>query len=99
MKGSTRFSQREKDVVAALLQGKSNKQIAAELGISNRTVEFHLTHIYARLGVGSRSEAILKLTESDLRESADAFPGISTVENPGDSAENGSKPFLWRMPV
>lgn len=99
MKGSTPFSQREKDVVAALLQGRSNKQIAAELGISNRTVEFHLTHIYAKLGVGSRSEAILKLTESDLRESADAFPGISTVENPGDSAENGSKPFLWRMPV
>ena len=52
---SNKFSKREKDVVRLLLRGKSNKQIALELGISNRTVEFHLSNIYAKLGVNSRT--------------------------------------------
>jgi len=56
------FSKREKDVIKLLTQGKSNKQIAFELGISNRTVEFHLSNIYTKLGVNSRSEAILQFT-------------------------------------
>ncbi len=58
------FSDRERDVVRLLLQGKSNKQIALALAISERTVEFHLKNIYAKLGVRSRTEAILKLGKS-----------------------------------
>ncbi len=54
-----RFSEREKDVIELLLQGKSNKQIALDLGISTRTVEFHLGNIFNKLGVGSRTEAVL----------------------------------------
>lgn len=41
-KFSAVLSRREKDVVDLLLQGKSNKQIALALGVSERTVEFHL---------------------------------------------------------
>jgi DNA-binding CsgD family transcriptional regulator len=67
------FSPREKEVAALLLQGKSNQQIALALGITARTAEFHLTHIYARLGVASRAEAILALSQRDLRESAGAL--------------------------
>ena len=63
------FSEREKDVIKLLLQGKSNKQIALELSISNRTVEFHLGNIYAKLGVTSRTETFLKFSESNLWES------------------------------
>lgn len=48
---SSPFSARERDVVKLLLQDKSNKQIALELGVSNRTVEFHLGNIYAKLDV------------------------------------------------
>lgn len=66
---TSQFSERERDVVRLLLQGKSNKQIAIELGISNRTVEFHLRNIYTKLSVNSRAEAILRLTESDLWKS------------------------------
>ena len=36
------LSRREQDVVELLLQGKSNKQMASTLGISEHTVEFHL---------------------------------------------------------
>lgn len=93
------FSDREKEVVNLLLQGKSNKQIALELGISTRTVEFHLSNIYARLEVNSRAEAILKLTAGRLRETTGGFPVKSTADGIGDSTENGFKSILRRIPV
>lgn len=100
---SSQFSEREKDVVKLLLQGKGNKQIAFELGISNRTVEFHLGNIYAKLGVASRAEAILKLTENHLWESTgnttSNIQGDSTVEQVGDSTENGVRPISRRIPM
>jgi len=53
----------EKDlrVIQLLLEGKSNQQIASQLGVSTRAVEHHLTHIYEKLEVSSRAEAIIKL--------------------------------------
>jgi DNA-binding CsgD family transcriptional regulator len=63
------FSARERDVIALLLQGNSNKEIALALDIANRTVEFHLGNIYAKLGVTSRTEAVIKLSGYHLRES------------------------------
>ena len=48
------FSEREKEVISLLLQGKSNKQMALELGIAQRTVEFHLGKIYTCLLYTSR---------------------------------------------
>lgn len=91
------LSEREKDVARILLQGKSNKQIALELGISNRTVEFHLKNIYTKLGVASRTEAILKLTESDLWKTTGDLPVESTVEKAGDPAENEPHLFSRRL--
>lgn len=49
---------RELDVLQQMAQGMANKQIALELGISEHTVKFHLTSIYAKLGVSSRTEAV-----------------------------------------
>jgi DNA-binding NarL/FixJ family response regulator len=45
------LSERELQVVNLLLEGKSNKEIAQEFHISVRTVEFHVTHILAKLVV------------------------------------------------
>ena len=45
------LSEREKEVVKLLLQGKSNKLIALSLGISASTVEFHLKNVYAKFQV------------------------------------------------
>lgn len=53
------LSNREVDVLRLLLRGFPNQQIAAELRICEKTVEKHLTNIYNKLGVSSRSEAIL----------------------------------------
>ena len=50
-----RVSEREAEVLAALGEHLSNAQIAARLHLSVRTVERHLSNIYARLGVNGRA--------------------------------------------
>jgi DNA-binding NarL/FixJ family response regulator len=50
---------REMEVLCLVARGLSNHRVARELGLSVRTVEAHLTHIYDKLGVGSRTEAAL----------------------------------------
>ncbi len=50
---------REREILTLLAQGLSNKTIAARLYLSVRTVEGHLANIYSRLGVHSRTEAML----------------------------------------
>jgi two-component system, NarL family, sensor histidine kinase NreB len=48
---------RELDVLRLLAEGLSNKAIAGALGVSPRTINFHLDNLYAKLGVTSRTEA------------------------------------------
>ncbi len=54
-----RLSPREREVLGLLGAGLANKEVAARLGISLRTVEGHLGNVFAKLGVGSRTEAVL----------------------------------------
>lgn len=49
---------REQEVLQCMAQGFANKQIATRLGISEHTVKFHLSSLYAKLHVASRTEAI-----------------------------------------
>lgn len=49
---------RESEVLEAIGRGLSNKMIARELHISEHTVKFHVSSLYAKLGVASRTEAI-----------------------------------------
>lgn len=81
------LSIREKEVVGLLLQGKSNKQIALALGISVRTVEFHLKNVYGKYAVSSRIELILKLVNTTGSQIMENLVD-STVAREGGYVEN-----------
>jgi DNA-binding NarL/FixJ family response regulator len=53
------LSERELEVLRLAGKGKSNKDIANDLSLSIRTVQAHLGNIFNKLGVGSRTEAVL----------------------------------------
>jgi DNA-binding CsgD family transcriptional regulator len=54
--GWSSLTRTEDDVVALLLGGRTNRQIGVQLGISPRTVETHLAHVYDKLGIRTRVE-------------------------------------------
>lgn len=84
------LTRREWEVVGLLLQGKSNKLIAASLDISERTVEFHLKNIYTKYQVSSRIELVLKLVNPTGKLEIDKL-GYSTVDHMGKTTENKEK--------
>lgn len=51
------LTEREHTILVGVLRGRLNKEIAAELSVSEKTVRNHLTHIYEKLGVKTRIEA------------------------------------------
>lgn len=53
------LTDREVEVLTLAARGKSNKEIAEELSVSVRTVEAHLGHIFTKLDVSSRTEAVI----------------------------------------
>ncbi len=57
--GLADLSNRELDCIKLASQGLTNKEIAAQLIISDQTVGSHFAHIFTKLGVGSRTEAVL----------------------------------------
>jgi DNA-binding NarL/FixJ family response regulator len=62
------LTQREADILRALADGLSNKQIARQFWLSEQTIKFHLTNIYRKLEVGSRTEAVRHAYEHGLIE-------------------------------
>jgi two-component system nitrate/nitrite response regulator NarP len=52
------LTDREKTMLAALAKGRTNTELAAELGISINTVKFHLRNLYEKLDLKNRSQAI-----------------------------------------
>jgi len=52
------LTSRQREVLALVARGKTNKEIAEELVLSLRTVERHIADIYTKIGVRHRSEAV-----------------------------------------
>jgi DNA-binding NarL/FixJ family response regulator len=63
--GPARLSRREKEVLDALLENLSNKEIASKLHMSERTAKFHVSNLLAKYGVRRRADLIL-LTYTQL---------------------------------
>ena len=59
---------REHDVLHLMAQGRQNKEIAAELFITERTVKFHITSILAKLDASNRTEAVTIALQQGLVE-------------------------------
>ena len=53
------LTNREREIVSMVVQGKSNKETGDQLYISEKTIKFHLTSIYRKLGVTSRAQLIV----------------------------------------
>ena len=64
---------RQTDVLALLLQGKPNKVIARELGVSVETIKDHVAAVLKALGVSSRTQAVLAVAQMSQRQPDDAF--------------------------
>ncbi|PWC56405.1 response regulator transcription factor [Azospirillum sp. TSO22-1] len=58
------LTQRQREVLERLREGKSNKQIAHELGLSEGTVKIHMTAIFKSLGVRNRTQAAMAFPQS-----------------------------------
>ena len=52
------FSPRELQVLSLAAEGLTNKEIAYRLGVSERTVQFHMNSVFNKTGTGSRTEAV-----------------------------------------
>jgi DNA-binding NarL/FixJ family response regulator len=65
-RGEIVLTPRESSVLQLLARGRSNKQIAATLGVSERTVKFHVSALFTKLGATNRTEAVTRAVQAGL---------------------------------
>ncbi|HEX8994934.1 MAG TPA: response regulator transcription factor [Ktedonobacterales bacterium] len=58
--GEPRLTRKEREMLAAIAQGRKNQEIAQEQSISLNTVEFHMKNLFAKLGASSRADAVMR---------------------------------------
>jgi len=80
---------REWEVVAAVAGGKSNRQVATELAISEKTVKHHLTHIFDKLGLSSRlAVALFAMDHPELTPRASDCSARRTTQHAALDSRN-----------
>jgi DNA-binding NarL/FixJ family response regulator len=98
---AAQLSRREIQVLSLLTRGETNQTIARSLGVTSKTVEAHLTRIYSKLDVRSRSQAALLWAQAALNPLPAPAAGhegmlaardrpVSTIMRPVSSSGSGS---------
>ncbi len=80
------LTKRERTLLDAIARGLSTKSISRELWISEKTVKFHLTNIYRKLGVHNRTGAMRYAFENGLVTSTSASAGRALDDEPSAAA-------------
>ena len=65
-RGAGLLSERERGIIRLVAAGLSNKEIARSLGIAERTVKFHITSLFNKLGADNRAQAVAVATQRGL---------------------------------
>jgi len=73
-KNSAIFTPREQHTLQLLLTCKSNKEIATAMSVCEKTVEFHLANLYAKIGARTRAEAIMWAVRQQVGENTREIP-------------------------
>jgi DNA-binding NarL/FixJ family response regulator len=76
---------REREVLPLVAEGKTNKEIATVLFLTEGTVKVHVRHILQKLGARSRTEAAIYAIRMQQREAATALARTSEPEQRGSS--------------
>ena len=106
MEAVGRLTAREQDVVQWLSTGKTDRDIAAILGISPRTVHKHLQRIYEKLGVETRTAAVARVLgmrwaqlgqAAGVTNGCDATPRSTMPASTASSASGAPGPTTSRM--
>lgn len=61
-----KLSKREREVLKEMVKGKTNKEIAAHLFVSEKTIKTHVSHIFNKLQVSDRTQAAIYAMENNL---------------------------------
>ncbi len=76
------LTDREAEVLRLAAKGQSNRQIANKLGLSVRTVQAHLSNVFNKLKVGSRTEAVISALKTGLLTLQDITDSLDESEAP-----------------
>ena len=102
MPDKNELSEREQEVLCLVATGVSNKEIAQTLYISTNTVKVHLRHIYAKIGVASRTEAALYAVDTGIApraglaqgEASESKEGAAQVQDGGNGMQGKRTRYL-----
>ena len=81
------LSKRESEVVILVVQGLTNKQVADQLCVAEKTVKFHLTNVYKRMKISRRSQIIWTLPMAQFIEHA---RDLRPADSPQQDQQGGS---------
>ena len=70
------LTQQELQIARLVADGKTNREVAATLFLSPKTIEFHLTHIYRKLDIHSRSELVRRIADDETMRVASASGAV-----------------------